>query len=271
MSGTTPGAAKGPAPSVGDAITARLRTAILTGRYRAGDRLPSERELSLRFEASRGAVREALKRLQQLGLADIQPGGARVRPLHEASLEVVGHLLDLNGTDVELLGQVHEVIGSLMDLAARALCDRASDREIAELRALAALLRRPELPPAQRLETRWQLGHAMLQASHNLVLQLIGHGLRMQVHPRLHERLDVLGAAPDADGLAALEAALAARDPVEVSRRLRRLLDGTFELVARAIAAGSPDGPGPTPDRGGPDEPTPDPRAAAPLPNGERT
>jgi GntR family transcriptional repressor for pyruvate dehydrogenase complex len=237
-----------PAPTVGEAITERLRTAILTGRYRPGDRLPSERELSLRFEASRGAVREALKRLQQLGLADIQPGGARVRPLHEASLEVVGHLLELYGTDAELLGQVHEVFASLMDLAARALCDRASDAEIADLRALTVRLREPDLTPARRLETRLQLGHAMLEASHNLVLQLIGHGLRMQVHPHLHERLDVLGAAPDAEALAALEAALAARDPAEVSRRLRRLMDATHETVVRAIhdaEAGTVPAPGP--------------------------
>jgi DNA-binding FadR family transcriptional regulator len=68
---------------------------VLIGQYRIGERLPSERDLSTRFDASRGAVREAMKILEQLGIAQIQPGGARVAPLEEASLDVIGHLLAL--------------------------------------------------------------------------------------------------------------------------------------------------------------------------------
>ena len=41
-------------------IAADLRAEILRGQYRDGDRLPSERDLSARYTASRGAVREAL-------------------------------------------------------------------------------------------------------------------------------------------------------------------------------------------------------------------
>src|ERR671923_1825544 len=61
-------------------IHARLRGAILGGRYAAGDALPSERRLSEELDTSRHAVREALKRLQQAGLVSISQGGAtRVR------------------------------------------------------------------------------------------------------------------------------------------------------------------------------------------------
>ena len=57
-----------------------LRDAILAGRLPAGDPLPSERRLSDDHGASRHAVREALKRLQQEGLVTISQGGAtRVR------------------------------------------------------------------------------------------------------------------------------------------------------------------------------------------------
>ena len=55
-----------------------LRDEILRRRYRSGDRFPSERDLAARFDASRGAVREALSQLEQLGLIHTQPGGARV-------------------------------------------------------------------------------------------------------------------------------------------------------------------------------------------------
>ncbi|MES1193653.1 MAG: winged helix-turn-helix domain-containing protein, partial [Solirubrobacterales bacterium] len=57
-----------------------LRTAILDGRYAPGAALPSERALSEELGASRHAVREALKRLQQAGLISISQGGStRVR------------------------------------------------------------------------------------------------------------------------------------------------------------------------------------------------
>ena len=41
-----------------------LRDEILRGQYRPGERLPSERELASRFETSRGAVREAVTKLE---------------------------------------------------------------------------------------------------------------------------------------------------------------------------------------------------------------
>ena len=61
-----------------DQIAGSLIQDILSGRYRVSERLPSERDLATRFDANRGAVREAMKKLEQIGLAQVQPGGARV-------------------------------------------------------------------------------------------------------------------------------------------------------------------------------------------------
>ncbi len=47
------------------AIAARLRRAILDGKYADGERLPAERNLAQHFEASRSTVREALRRLEE--------------------------------------------------------------------------------------------------------------------------------------------------------------------------------------------------------------
>src|SRR5262245_63640403 len=73
-----------------DRIADSLRADILRGRYRPGERLPAERELATRLTVNRGSVREALKKLEQLGLVEIRRGdGAVVRHLHEARIEVV--------------------------------------------------------------------------------------------------------------------------------------------------------------------------------------
>ncbi len=50
------------------AIAARLRQAILDGKYADGERLPAERDLAQHFDASRSTVREALRRLEETHL-----------------------------------------------------------------------------------------------------------------------------------------------------------------------------------------------------------
>lgn len=53
-----------------DALSSEIRS----GRYKIGDRLPSEPELSQRYGVSRHTVRAALQVLQQLGLVSSQQG-----------------------------------------------------------------------------------------------------------------------------------------------------------------------------------------------------
>ena len=69
------------APSKAEEIIAVLRSEILRGQYRPGERLPSERDLAARFESNRGVIREAIKKLEQLGIVAVAPGGVRVLSL----------------------------------------------------------------------------------------------------------------------------------------------------------------------------------------------
>jgi len=97
---------------------------ILSGHYRVGERLPSERDLAARFQANRGAVRGAMKQLEQMGLASIAPGGARVNPIQQASLDVVGSLMARGELpDAKLLEQILTVISALTAIAADRLPD----------------------------------------------------------------------------------------------------------------------------------------------------
>lgn len=56
------------------AIATRLREAILGGHYADGERLPAERELTDHFGAARGTIREALRRLEEMGLVTRRMG-----------------------------------------------------------------------------------------------------------------------------------------------------------------------------------------------------
>ena len=55
-------------------IAAQLRRAILGGSYGFNERLPSERYLAEHFGASRGTIREALRRLKEMNLVSRQVG-----------------------------------------------------------------------------------------------------------------------------------------------------------------------------------------------------
>ena len=74
---------------------------------------PLERDLVIRFDANRGAVREAMAKVAQLGLADVLPGGARVRGRELASLDVIGYLLAQQELpDPSLVDQILVVINN---------------------------------------------------------------------------------------------------------------------------------------------------------------
>jgi GntR family transcriptional repressor for pyruvate dehydrogenase complex len=124
--------------SVSGRVYEHLRDAILTGAY---EELPSERRLSEELGASRHAVREALKRLQQSGLVRISQGGAtRVRDWRRhGGLELLLGLDDAPA-GLEIERPVMEMRASVGADAARRRAVRASAVVPAELEARAEML-----------------------------------------------------------------------------------------------------------------------------------
>ena len=51
-----------------DIIIERIRTAILEGKLKPGDKLPPEKELGDQFNVSRQTMRESLRALEHMGL-----------------------------------------------------------------------------------------------------------------------------------------------------------------------------------------------------------
>lgn len=55
-------------------VVAEIENRLMTGRLKAGDRLPPERQFAEILGVSRGAVREALRILEALGVIDVRTG-----------------------------------------------------------------------------------------------------------------------------------------------------------------------------------------------------
>jgi GntR family transcriptional repressor for pyruvate dehydrogenase complex len=59
---------------ISDHIIGQIRDAILSGRFKPGDRLASEKELVADFGVSKASMREALRVLEAMGLVEIRKG-----------------------------------------------------------------------------------------------------------------------------------------------------------------------------------------------------
>lgn len=221
-------------------IADTLAEEILRGQYRPGERLPSERDLAVRFEVTRGCVREAVKKLEQLRLANVQPGGARVVPLEDSSLEAFGRLLNLHELpDPELLDQVMQVMGALQALAAESAIARASDTDIAHARALISQLLDDRIGYSARTETAMALFRHLMASSGNLALRLIARTLQLHVFERRSRARPIKPDPRTADTyrplLERLDRALADRDTAGGGRALAAMFEQTRTQVLATL------------------------------------
>jgi GntR family transcriptional repressor for pyruvate dehydrogenase complex len=115
-----------------DQIAARLIALITERQLKAGDRLPPERELAVTMGVSRSSLREALRALAMLGVADMRHGdGTYLTALDpEALMHPVGLVLALSDGGLEELFEARKLVEpGLAALAA----ERISDADAAEL------------------------------------------------------------------------------------------------------------------------------------------
>lgn len=233
-----------------ETIANSLTREILSGRYRPGERLPSERDLAARFDVNRGAVREAVKTLQQLGIVDVQPGGARVAAVEEASFDVIGKLLEVHDVpDPDLVTQVLQVIGALFKLAAETAIEHGSDDEIMNIVAHTRRVRESVKSAADGsgeddMVARFELMRAVMEVSGNLATRIVSRGLLTQIATRVGNLVDyyeVVEADRFVACMAEFELALRERDRARLRDSLDAAMDLSRETILRAIArAGQP-------------------------------
>jgi GntR family transcriptional repressor for pyruvate dehydrogenase complex len=168
--------------SVPDQVFERLRGAILSGEYRPGDRLPTQRALAADLEVNMATVREALKRLEQLRLVEIRHGDAtRVLDWRRSGgLEAL--VLQGNG-DEAIVADLMEARRLLLVEAARLAAERRSDEQADALLELAGVLAGSS-EEGSTLLADWAFMAALVEAAGNLVFQLIMNSVRELYLPR---------------------------------------------------------------------------------------
>ncbi|HTB76175.1 MAG TPA: GntR family transcriptional regulator [Polyangiaceae bacterium] len=129
------------ARSLSEQVFEQLAAEIITGRYAPGSQLPAERALTVVFDVNRHVVREALKRLEQIGLVKIsQGGGTKVLDFkRHAGLDLLAVMSEYAraGDDVAAIWlAVLEMRAAIAADAARLCAVRATEETKQELLAL---------------------------------------------------------------------------------------------------------------------------------------
>jgi GntR family transcriptional repressor for pyruvate dehydrogenase complex len=77
-------------------VLSQLKESILLGKFKSGEKLPSERELTEEFQVSRGVVREAIRILEITGFVTMRQGPTGGAFVTDLSFDHVGNaFLDL--------------------------------------------------------------------------------------------------------------------------------------------------------------------------------
>ena len=195
-----------------DRIHAQLRADIVSGALPPGAAVPSERRLSEQLGASRHAVREALKRLQESGLVRISHGGAtRVRDWRrDGGLDLLLALAAAGEVPPELEAEraALELRACIGADAARRCAERASAAQRAEITARAEALAAAAAPEARNVEYE-RFWDAVVDAADNVAYRLALNTLVAGQHVLVLDAARVGAELADADAIRALARAIA--------------------------------------------------------------
>jgi len=120
------------AERISQLIEEQLKEAIIKHHYRAGDKLPPERELADMFGASRSSIREAIRSLERSGFVVVKKGvqgGAFVLQKGDSTL-MVNYLRDMMRLRQVSLDEILQARLILEPEVAAAAAEKATPRHI---------------------------------------------------------------------------------------------------------------------------------------------
>ena len=175
-------------------VVGQLHQLIDDGKLKAGDRLPSERELAETFRVSRSSVREAIKTLENEGMVTSRPGsGTFITAVNvEAIIPPLASLLS-RGKDalVDLFEMRCLVEPSIAALAA----ERATPADIVRLKEICAEQERQINRDTSAVDSDAAFHLTIGRATHNAALQRLVASIVEILKPIREQSLQTSGRA----------------------------------------------------------------------------
>ena len=179
-------------------VVAQIQEAILDGRLKTGDTLPSERQLKDMFNISRGTLREALRVLEQKGLIEIKlgvGGGSVVKDLNADTVsEGLALLIRSQKVSLNHLAEFREEVEGIV--AARAAAKKSAS-DIEQLKGLLKEARQCiDGGPSQRdtfLEVDKRIHMTLARVAANPIYISVLHSVHDNIHRYYDEFLSMDG------------------------------------------------------------------------------
>lgn len=206
--------------TVVDQLTDSLIDAVVSGRFAVGEPLPPERELADQLEVNRATLRQAVGRLEQIGLVTRRQGsGTVVRdPAQLTAPEVVSRVAAAGASS--FLGDLLEVREALAGVIGRRARRSVTTEQRHELEALVAAV---EAAPTGRDRQLLELGFfaVLVEASGNRAIEVL-----LRWVEQVYDNLALPSVAPAFDD---------AQPVAEDLRRLLDTIDGDGDLEAAMV------------------------------------
>lgn len=112
-------------------VVEQIREAIVSGKFKPGDRLPSEHALGKQLSVGRTSIREALRALEALGLTEVRPGrGTFVRDTSG------DHLLSVATWDAQYRFHIAEILEVRLCIETKTAFLAAERASMADIRGI---------------------------------------------------------------------------------------------------------------------------------------
>jgi GntR family transcriptional repressor for pyruvate dehydrogenase complex len=225
-----------PRSTLTEAAFEKLISHVVSGDWKAGDRIPPERELCQQLGIARTSLREALKAMELIGMLDSRVGDGTF--VCERSEFLSRPLLwAFTGNDHLELRDIMEARTLLEEQLAGLAAERASDAEIETIGQLVRTMAESVTQGKSILDEDMKFHLTIAAAAHNQILQNAVQLLRNLMRQWIHFKLLIPNVpATVLKRHQAIYRAIRDRDPQSARAAMREHLEETISLVARLIA-----------------------------------
>ena len=226
--------------SISKQIAEQLRSAIVSGQFKIGERLPTEDELAQRYGVSRPSVREALKRLAAQNLVRAKRGPTGGNFVVQPSFEELAE--SLSGAAALLVGMgaldIEEIIEARRILQVTCLQQAVVNADDAQLRDIETALRRqqdPGISDEEFCQADVAFHRALVDATNNGMLRFVMYTVIEALIPVTNMVVTVVRERSDIISLhQRMLAQLRQRNSAELAALMNELLDYLLQKFEQA-------------------------------------